>query len=258
MHRYAIFAGAAAFLIAPSLVLGAGFAKQSIFLSRSSVTEGETVLIHATVNNDATAAFAGTMVFSEGSTKIGAVPVSLDPGEAGAVSVSWKPSAGSHTITADLKKGSDTVETESETFSIAAKPAPPSAQSQTAASVESSENIQKEIASFSPGTASAVAPAFTLIDSGRSQLSDIIDGQVATAKKNLGSKEGTVLGANTVSEAKTDPMGTLWFVLWTLYLYFLTVANFIIGNAGIFYPLLALLVLYFFWRLFTRSRRSDY
>lgn len=258
MYKNAVLAGATALLLAPAVVFAAGFAKQSLFLSRSSVTEGETVLIHATVNNDASTAFAGTMIFSEGSVKIGAVPVSLDPGEAGAVSVSWKPTAGSHTVTADLKKGTDVVETESQTFSIAAKPVPVSAQSQSAASVESSEKIQQEIASFSPGTASTIAPAFALIDSGRQQLSNIVDGQVVVAKKNLGSKAGQVLGADTVNQAKQDPMGTVWAVLWTLYLYILTVINFVIGNAGVFYPVLALLILYFLWRLFTRSRRSEY
>jgi len=31
-------------------------------------------------------------------------------------------------------------------------------------------------------------------------------------------------------------MGTFWFILQTLYLYLLTLLNFIIGSAGVFYP----------------------
>ncbi len=262
MHK-SVFAGAVlALLLAPSLAFGAGFAKQFLFLSKSSVTEGETVLIHAAVNNDTASAFSGTMAFTEGTEKIGTVPVSLDPGEAAVVSVSWKPAAGTHTVTADLKKDTIIVESQSANFSIAAKPVPipvsNAGSSQTGAAVESSAAIQQEIASLSPATANTVAPAFTLIDGGRSQLSGLIDGQLTVAKQNLGDKSGQVLGTSTVNQAKTDPVGTFWFILWTLYLYLLTVLNFVIGSAGIFYPVLALLVLFFLWRLFTRSRRSEY
>lgn len=245
----------------PSVAFAASFAKQSLFLSQPSVTEGETVLIHAVVSNDEESAFAGTMQFSEGEAVIGTVPVSLDAGEASAVSVSWKPSAGSHPVTAELKKGTESVEKQSATFKVAAKPVPvPAAQNtpQAAAAVESSQKIQESIASLSPGAASATEPLFTLIDSGRSQLSDLVDGQIETAKVSLAPQEGSILGTSTVARAQNDPLGTFWFILWTIYLYVLTVLNFIIGSAGVFYPLLAVLVLFFLWKLFNRFRRPSY
>lgn len=249
----------AALLLLPSSAFSAGFAKQSLFLSQTSVTESETVLIHAVVNNDTPGTFAGVMVFTEGAKSIGTVPVSLNAGEAGAVSVSWKPAAGSHTITAELRKDGVFVEKQSATFTVAAKPVPVATnQSQSAAAVESSEGIQESIASLSPGAAEAAKPAFTLIDGGRSQLSEIVDGQIAAAKTNLGPRAGAVLGAETVTQAKADPMGTFWAILWTVYLYLLTVVKFIIGNAGVFYPVLAFLILLSLWRLFNRFRRPAY
>lgn len=255
MMKYALLL---ALLAAPYIAFGAGFAKQSLFLSRSAVVEGETVIIHAVIANEDASAFTGTMQFSEGAAAIGSVPVSLNANEASVVSVSWKPLKGSHTVVAELKKGTEVVERQSETFSIAAKPQPADTVAQAAAPVESSQKIQDSIAGFSPAAANATAPVFKFIDSGRATLSDTIDGQIAAAKVNLGDRSGEVLGAGTVAQATTDPTGTFWFILWTLYLYLLTLLNFIIGSAGIFYPVAALLVLYFLWRLFNRYRRPAY
>lgn len=250
-----------ALLFLPSVAFGAGFAKQSLFLSKASVTEGDTVYIHAVVSNDAASSFKGEMVFSDNGVRVGTAPVSLDAGEASAVSVSWKPSAGSHPVVAELMKGTESIEKQSATFAVAKKPEPkaPQAASQSAAAVESSEKIQESIASFSPAAAEATAPFFTLVDGGRESLSNTIDGQIETAKRNIGPEnEGSVLGAEAVKNAPSNPMGTFWFILWTLYLYILTLLNFIIGNAGVFYPVLALLVLYFLWKIVQRFRRPAY
>ncbi len=249
MKRLAI---AFLFFLLPSAVFAAGFAKQSLFLSRSPVTEGETVLIHAVVANDATAKFSGSLNLTEAGTNIGSVPVSLAVGESTVVSVSWKPASGSHTVLAELKAGTDVIESQSATFTIAAKPVP--ATPQAAAPVESSANIQQGIASFSPAAASTTAPLFTLVDGGRAALSGVIDTQIANTKKNLNTG-GATLGAETFKNAGSNPGGTLWTVLQTLYLYLLTLLNFIISNAGVFYPVAALLILYALWRLIRRARR---
>src|SRR3989344_4148677 len=95
----------------PAVALGAGFAKQSLFLSKGSVTEGEVVLIHAVLQNEASTKFAGDLSFTDGGEKIGTVPVTLGAGEAQAASISWKPSAGAHKVVAELKSGTETVET---------------------------------------------------------------------------------------------------------------------------------------------------
>src|SRR3989344_4737812 len=170
MHKFALFA---LFFFLPSMAWGANFAKQSIFLSKSSVTEGETVLIHAVVSNDAASTFAGELVLAD-KEKIGTVPVSLSAGEAQAVSMSWKPLSGSRTVTAELKaKDGKTVEKESAIFYIKPKPAASAAnaasagQASQSASVGSSPPTQNEIASFSPGTAETAEPAFRMIDSAR-------------------------------------------------------------------------------------------
>ena len=113
-------------LCLPSLAFAASFPKQSIFLSKEAVTEGDSVLIHATIVNDATSAFSGDIKFYDEDGLLGTFPVSLSSGETATESVSWKPKAGSHTVSADIiaKGSTDAVETEQATFTIAAKPAP--------------------------------------------------------------------------------------------------------------------------------------
>jgi hypothetical protein len=245
-----------ALLLAPQLAFGAGFAKQSLFLSHAPVIEGETVLLHAVVNNDATSTFAGEMVFAEGAATVGKVPVSLAPGEAVALSVSWKPAAGSHKIRATLQKGSTTVEEQSATFQVEPKPAPASTSGQSAATIESSQNIQNAIAGVSPAVAGAVAPAFRLVDGGREALANVVEKQLESAKQGLPSGQpGSVLSAETAKNAPSDPLGTFLLILRTLYFYLLTLLGFIIASAGVFYPVFALLFFYILWRVVRRVRR---
>lgn len=241
----------------PRAALAAGFAQQSIFLSKSSVTEGDTVLIHTVVQNDSTAKFSGNLVIKDGDAKVGSVPVALDAGEAQAVSVSWKPTAGSHSIVAELQNASSTVVgSESESFSIAAKPKPKAlitASSSAAAAVESSADIQNKIGDISPAASGALAPVFKLVDGSRTAIADVLDSQIAKTKPKLAPTPGIVAGAETI---KTPAQGS-WFssIFNTVYYYILTILRFIIGSAGVFYPVLALVFLYILWRTFKRFRR---
>ena len=85
----------------PSLALATGFAKDSLFLSRSPVTEGQSVRIYTVVANDGTNAFSGRVVLTEGSQKIASVPVSITAGGTQTASAPWTPTAGVHTIQAN-------------------------------------------------------------------------------------------------------------------------------------------------------------
>lgn len=147
------------------------------------------------------------------------------------------------------------------TLYVSPKPKPVPVTPQPAAVAESSAKIQEGIASFSPAVANATAPLFKLIDGGRTALSDVIDTQIENTKGRLGTSvasPGEILGSDAVKNAGDNPFGTVLFIFQTLYLYLLTILNFIIGNAGIFYPVAAILILYVLWRLVTRSRRPAY
>jgi len=247
----------------PFSAYAAGFAKQSLFLSRSAVTEGETVLIHAVVSNETAAKFAGELTFKDAGSTIGSVPVSLAAGESSVMSVSWKPAAGSHEVSAELKDSTGkSVEVQKDTFTIAAKPTTQTASStQPAAAVESSKGIQQSIGGVSPQAEQYSAPIFSTLDSARSSAADVLDNQLASTKVKLGpgaGSPGEVLAAEATRNAVSNPWGALVYILQTLYFYLLTILRFIIGTAGVFYPVFAILFFYILWRVYRLFRRPAY
>lgn len=248
----------AAFALGPLGAQAAGFSSQSLFLSKSTVTEGETVLIHAVVKNDAGVAFTGTLTLTEGDTRIGSVPVSLAAGEAQTASVSWRPSAGTHPVTAELTSPDGSlIAKETASFGVRKKPAPEGAAA-TPGEVEPSTQLQASIANISPQVGAVATPTFTFIDSARESVAGVIDEQLVQTKGRLDTpKKGTVAGAST--EAEEEPSqglsGGFWSIVWTLYVYLLTLLRFIIGSAGVFYPVLGVLFLWTLWRVYKRMTR---
>ena len=242
-------------LITPLAAGAAGFAKESLFLSKSPVTEGETVFIHAIVTNDSSAAFAGEVVFKDGDVRIGAVAVTLPPGGAEATSVSWQPAKGSHSVTAELTAGDGTVvESASATFVIEERPeADTEEEAAASTSVESSKGIQETIAGISPQAASAAAPVFGTIDSLREKGVRALETGEAWAKTKAG--QGEVAGE---SSETSGIAGTVMGLVATLLLYLFSALKWLLNNAGIFYPVLAIAFFYFLWRLYKRMRRPRY
>ncbi len=253
-------AGMACLLCCPLAASAAQFAPSALFLSKESVQEGETVLIHAVVQNNAATKFPGNLVFRDGDIQVGSVPVTLGANEVRAVSVSWTPGPGSHKLTAALQdQGGTAVQSESETVSVAAKPKPPASPkalqgAQTAAAVESSADIQATIDSVSPAAGGALAPVFKLVDGSRTAIADMLDSQLAKTKPKVTLMPGVVAGTSTIAA----PDQGSWFssIFNTVYFYILTALRFVVGSAGVFYPLLAVVFLLTLWKLFRKFRRS--
>jgi hypothetical protein len=132
-----------ALAVYPEATRGAGFAKDPIFLSRSPVTEGQSVRVYAVVSNTDTAAFVGSLVFYDGDSKIGSSDINLAAGATQTASVSWIPNAGAHQLNAKLIAKNGTVsEQVNGTFTIQSKPKPisatPSGNTQSATTISSS------------------------------------------------------------------------------------------------------------------------
>jgi hypothetical protein len=253
----------------PSVAFGAGFAKQSLFLSKSPVTEGESVLIHTVVQNDAAATFGGNLVVfaqKDGADKekIGTVAVSIAPQGANTVSVSWKPAAGSYAVTAELTQNDGTVvESESARFTINEKPKPASASdditSSIDAQVQSSADVQAMIANFVPGISGISEPFFNSIDSLRVKAGGLLDSGIAWGKTQTGSKKpGEVLGASTQNTTPEGLLGTGSYLAGLIAVYFFSVLKWMVANTGVFYPIIAIAFLYALWRIFARMRRPNY
>ncbi len=250
----------AACLLCPLYAGAAQFAPSALFLSKEGASEGETVLIHAVVQNDSAARFPGTVVFRDGDAQIGSVPATLEPHEVRAVSLSWTPGPGSHAVTAALEDAEGkAVQSETERFSVAATPKAKgedarSASSSIAAAIESSADIQEKIEGVSPAASGALEPVFRLVDGSRTAIADVLDAQIAATKPKLAPTPGVVAGTSTALRA---PEQGHWFssAFTTAYYYILTALRAVIGSAGAFYPILALAFLFILWRAFKRFRR---
>ncbi len=245
--------------LVPTFVFAVGFAKQSIFLSTSAPTEGQTVTIYASVSNPATTTFNGTLVIKDGATEIGKASVKLEAGGADTASVSWKPTAGTHTIVADLRDANGvSVEEGRQAFTIAAPPKVSAAASANpfgvsndqTVDVQPSTPIQESINNISPEVGEYSSPVLKAIDSGRAaaaaQLHTALDwskSQIATSSASVNTKE------------ESSFIQTAWKIFATVALYVLTILLYIVTNVGIFYPLLAAAFLYVLWRLWRRYRR---
>ena len=241
----------------PTLVFAAGFAKESLFLSKSPVTEGETVLIHAVVANEKAEQFKGEVQLRSGDATIGSTPLTLTAGEARTVSVPWSPKAGTHKVTAELKTNDGTIaESTQATFVVLEIPKPAVAGTTTeSTSVESSAQIQEAIENISPQVADGAQPVFETLDSWREKGAEFLDGQITAAKKHV---PGNILGAETVQQAKDNPVGSVMTVFQTLYFYLLTILRYIIASAILSYPLLVVLFLWGLWKLYQRMSRPRY
>lgn len=234
-------------LITPLFTHAAGFAKDSLFLSKTPVTEGETVFIHAVVANEGQTSFEGQVVFKDSDTDLGAVSVEIQPGGAQAVSVSWKPTSGSHHVTAELRgAGSGNGESTGATFVIQAKPV---AKESEGGSVESSAKIHEVVASISPQAAAAATPVFAAFDSLREKGVAALAQSEAWTNDKL-APSGEVAGEHTKGLAAMA-MGFVAALLGYLF----KLLTFILSSAGIFYPVAAFAFLYILWRTFKRIRR---
>lgn len=235
-------------LLPSSFLFAAGFAKESLFLSKSPVLEGEVVYIHAVVANDSNSNFKGEVIFEDGEQKIGAVAVTIAPGGAQAVSLSWEPTVGSHSLVAELTAPNNSVvEKLSATFVVQAKS---KSEDEVASStiVQSSEDVKKALAGVSPGLADAATPLLTTLDSLRQKGTEALDMGIKWAKRTGDQPPGT----------NTGLIDTTLGVVKTVLTYLMELLKFMLGNAGIFYPALAITFLYILWRTFKRFRRPKY
>lgn len=234
-------------LLAPGSVFAASFAKESLFLSRSPVIEGDTVYIHAVIANDAASTFKGEVVFEDNDERIGTVAVTIAPGGAETASLSWQPFAGTHPISAELMtEDSTVVEKLSATFIVRTKP-----MSETTApsSIEPSDGVREVIAGISPQAAEVAEPIFSTIDTLRQKGVKTLEKGIVWARSG---NEGEVAGA------QSGIADTVLGVVKTALIYLMELVRWLLSNAGVFYPVLALTFLYLLWRTYKRLRRPSY
>lgn len=259
-------------LLAPLSTLAAttGFSADPVWISATPVVEGDTVLIHAALTNGEREPLTGTVVFRDEGIAIGSVPISLKRNEARVVSVSWSPKAGSHELAVELANASqeDAGRTETLKVIVASKEAgKPSAAAAAGLSLSpdptftDSSDIQGMVAGISTDAADIVAPVLDTVDSWRKAGSDFLSKQSSDAKQQLAditAKKEALKEQDSKEAASESRTLTLWQVLRTVLLYIYQAFNMLVSKAGIFYPVLALAILFFLYKGYQRVRRPSY
>ena len=248
------------FSVYPEVARGAGFAKQSIFLSSDSPTEGDSVFIYVVLANDTEQPFAGLLKIYDEMGNIGTSSVALAPGKAETASISWQPTAGVHALNAVLETsdGKTPIESENATFPVAPKPVPAatpavSGQSDSVA-VGSSLPIQQSLANLSPSVARDVQPIFSAIDSGRTAATGALNTAVSWSKGQSAKLPApTAIPTSAGGAAQSAESMLVNALMWLL-----LALRFCIANVGVFYPAFVLIFFFVIWKLWRRMRRPRY
>lgn len=253
-----------ALFLVPAFASAAGFSDQSIFLSKDSVTEGDTVLVHVVISNASTSPFAGSLKITDEASSLGTIPINLASGAADTFSVSWKPLAGTHNIIAvlTLQNGS-VVATQQASFSIASKPAPPQVVSDIPTAfptVEPSTPVENAITDVAPSVASSTKPIFKIIDDNRTLAAQKLYDGVTWARQELAKEEAAKPATSTpgIGGLTNSAMHMLWVILVTGTLYVCTILRSVFTSVALFYPVVAFLFLYLMWKGYKTVRRPSY
>lgn len=245
-------------LLLPALASAdVGFARSSLWLSTSDTVEGQSATLYASLSNASEEKLLGSVLFSDDGKEFGKVALALEPGEGRIVSVSWKPDeAGTHSLRAVILSG-EREEIDHITIAVVVAEKP-EVKGEPAAVIEGSEEIQKTIADLSPQVSETLNPVFEKLDDLRQSGAVFLDGEIENAKQKFESAkakkeqggEGGVLGASDTEGRKL----TVSLIFNAILLYTLSAIRYAVGNAAIFYPLLATAFFIGLYKLVRRLR----
>lgn len=246
-----------------------GFARGSLWTSKTTITEGEPVTLFASVVNTSDVLLSGSIAFFDGEEKLGEAAVELKSGESRVASHPWTPSAGTHALRAVFSDATQEIDRTSLTVFVNERPKESvlQAETQSAAAVEGSEAIQRTITSIAPPAASYVNPAFETTDALREKGVGLLDEQIVKTQSGLNeirTKKQAIDAGRPAGEdlppAQEKERRTLSIkeIFQTLLLYVLETMRFIIASVAIFYPLMVALVFMAALKLYRRIRRPAY
>lgn len=255
--RYATLLTVAIALFPLSSHAAAGFAPQSLFVSKESPAAGEEILIHATVFNSESKSVNGSVEFAVDGDPIGSQEFELATGEAKIISTKWKATSGEHQFNAYIDGTPEIKLTTSSSVKVTVRDEPVSQVQQLAGAL--SGGISSVIASSSPAVQSVANTIYAKTESwreaGLAYLSDALKDATtspAIIARSSGAtstvSQGAVLGTSTVPKGAEPSDSSLFSGVRSATLGFLRV---IFGTAAFFYPFFAIL---FFILLYVAKR----
>lgn len=168
----------------------AGFPASSLWLSRTDLTDGESVTIYTVVYNSSDASVALDVTFKVDAQVLGTKSITAAPGTTQIVSHAWSAEEGSHAFTAHLS--GDVTElaatnTATTSVSVAPKPPPPEAVLQTVAAATA---VESAIASTTPVVQNIASSTFATTESIRASTVKVLEKLASST-----TPKGEVLGA---------------------------------------------------------------
>jgi len=230
----------------------AGFPLQSVWISKTNVTAGETITLFTVIYNADDEELRGTVVFTVDEERVGAKDFELAEGASTLISAEWKASTGEHRVAAAIEDTSRELtqkETATITITVAELPPPPPLVN---AAVTASVVIADAARAAKPVVTEVANTAYEFVESLRldavSKLENATRGSVAgTSTANISgfnqSSVETPSGASQIKQVAS------------------VAALVALKSREIFYPLFLLslfALLYLLFRWATKRPRTQY
>ena len=237
--------------------LEAGFPPQSVWVSNTKATAGDTIEIFTVVYNGSGEKLSGTVVFTVNGEKIGAKDFELAEGASALVSAEWKARTGEHRVAAALEDTSAELtqkETATITITVAEPPPPPPLVN---AAVIASEVIADAAQAATPVITEVANTTYEFIESLRLEAVSKLEkaaGENATAGGVAGTSTASVSGSNEGEANSPSGLSQMKQVA-------AAAALFALNSKGVFYPLFLLSLfglLYLLFRWATKRPRVRY
>lgn len=249
----------------------AGFVENQIWFSNDPDTAGETTVISTLINNQDTKAVYGTVTFYDSNKSLGQKSATLEAHTSKVISISWKVTAGDHSIVAkfeNTKEGSDkgaatTVShssTEAYKFSVAAPIQEPPAEKTIAATLTqptatTADSGKSDASKTVDEVKGAAETTFTKFDNFREDTAGALSEKADEASAQVDAiKKGQLAGVSKTNEPKKESPSFLGTPFAYVKMLFYQLAYFIFSHKVVFYSLIIVIIIMFFRFLIRASR----
>jgi len=255
------------FFLFPSLTFGAvGFTSDPVWLSRTPAYENEKISVYASLTNSTEEVLRAVAYFRDNGTLIDTLPVSLQPGEARILTISWTPTKGKHTLAVEIASSTIDLPAKTKTTSVSVlakeEQVPQkgllNGPSQAAAATYSDSSIiQGAIGKLSPTVQAYTSPVFGFIDSKRQKFSDFLNDKAEktrTVLSNASLQKKALEGKSDRESQKASRQYTISQFVNTALLYVFEALALLTSSALLSYGVFVLLVIYVCYKIFRYFR----
>lgn len=224
----------------------AGFIDTAIWFSNEPDTVDETVTISTLINNQDAKAIYGVVGFYDNNKLIGSKASTIDARASKVVAISWKVTAGSHSLVAKFEntrysseKGTATTVANSDTdpvrFSVMTAEEKKAQSTNKTSTKTGTGTTETEIKKTADDVKVAAEGAFGKFDAFRNSTAESLETKTSDAEKDL-------TQAKSIPKEKQTALQTPFAYLKVL---FYKAAHFIFGNIYVFYGLIFLIIILF-------------